>query len=30
LVRINKYKDVKTGKIFRNVVIEKEVERRSL
>ena len=30
LVKINKYKDLKTGKIFRNVVIEKEVERRSL
>jgi hypothetical protein len=30
LLKINKYKDVKTGKTFRNVVIEKEVERRSL
>ena len=27
---LNKYKDLKTGKIFRNVVIDKEFERRSL
>jgi hypothetical protein len=27
---LNKFKDLKTGKIFRNLVIDKEVERRSL
>ena len=30
MVKLNKYKDLKSGKTFRNLVIEKEVERRRL